>query len=98
MDSECVIICDALNALPRIRTLESCCGHGETGFRVFFGAGSTAALEPIVKAAHSSAWQVRAGWANGSDLLYFILEGPIGPSAQPGGADDFAQWLNAQNS
>ena len=36
MDPECIPICDALNRIPGIRTLESCCGHGKHGFWVWF--------------------------------------------------------------
>jgi len=36
MDPEVVALCDAMNALPGIRTLESCCGHGAQPLRVFF--------------------------------------------------------------
>ena len=36
MDPECVRLCDAMNALPVIRTTESCCGHGKSPYRIFF--------------------------------------------------------------
>ena len=36
MDDECIGLCDALNRIPGIRTLESCCGHGRHGFWVWF--------------------------------------------------------------
>ena len=34
MDPECIWLCDVLNALPGIRTFESCCGHGAHPFRI----------------------------------------------------------------
>ncbi len=35
-DPEVVELCNAMNALPGITTLESCCGHGKIPFRIFF--------------------------------------------------------------
>lgn len=36
IDLECKRLCIALNALPGIETEESCCGHGEEMYRVWF--------------------------------------------------------------
>jgi len=36
MDYECVPLCNALNAIPGIRTVESCCGHSKTEFMIWF--------------------------------------------------------------
>jgi len=36
MDSECIDLCNAMNALPNISTMESCCGHNESEFKIFF--------------------------------------------------------------
>jgi len=41
MDLEVVYLCDALNALPSIRTTESCCGHGHSEFRIYFRVGKS---------------------------------------------------------
>ena len=38
MDKECVGICDAINSIPGLRTVESCSGHGDREFRVWFVA------------------------------------------------------------
>jgi hypothetical protein len=35
MDKECVDLCKAINALPGIKTRESCCGHGKEPFRIW---------------------------------------------------------------
>lgn len=37
MDKECIAICDAINQIPGLQTVESCCGHGDKEFRVWFG-------------------------------------------------------------
>ena len=36
IDIECEPLCCALNLLPSILTVESCCGHGESPFRIWF--------------------------------------------------------------
>lgn len=36
MDPECIALCDAINAIPGLQTTESCCGHGESLFRIWF--------------------------------------------------------------
>jgi hypothetical protein len=40
MDKECVALCDAMNRIPGIQTYESCCGHGTSDFRIWFGVTS----------------------------------------------------------
>jgi len=36
IDKEVVPLCTALNKIPGVQTLESCCGHGKGNFRIFF--------------------------------------------------------------
>src|SRR5437870_3675057 len=36
LDEECLEICQAMNSLPGIITVESCCGHGTDPYRIFF--------------------------------------------------------------
>ena len=36
MDPECIPLCNALNTIKGIKTIESCCGHGEQPFMVWF--------------------------------------------------------------
>lgn len=36
MDKECIALCDAINNVPGLHTVESCCGHGTRPFRVWF--------------------------------------------------------------
>jgi hypothetical protein len=36
MDEEVIPLCDALNSLIGITTIESCCGHGKETFTIFF--------------------------------------------------------------
>jgi hypothetical protein len=44
MDPECIEICDALNEIPGIETMESCCGHGKFRFSVWFKASDLSPL------------------------------------------------------
>lgn len=75
MDIECIPLCDALNALPGIRTFESCCGHGRGPFRVFLTAESLKDLRQIlVPLSAGTPWRLEANWANGGNIIYFILE------------------------
>lgn len=41
MDKEVVALCDAINALPALHTIESCCGHGEDVFSIWFKCDGT---------------------------------------------------------
>ena len=36
MDKECVRLCESMNRWPGIRTVESCSGHTERPFRIWF--------------------------------------------------------------
>ena len=36
IDKECADLCNALNSLPAIVTISSCCGHGKSPFSIFF--------------------------------------------------------------
>lgn len=48
LDPECRALCEAMNALPGIQTVESCCGHGKGPFRIWFTASSLKALPRLV--------------------------------------------------
>lgn len=36
MDKECIELCDALNSIDAIQTIESCCGHDNEPFQIWF--------------------------------------------------------------
>ena len=50
MDPECIELCDALNDIDDVKTVESCCGHGRHGFWILFKADSFKPLYFIGKA------------------------------------------------
>jgi hypothetical protein len=41
IDPEVFDLCNAINALPGLQTLESCCGHGERPLAVYFKASKS---------------------------------------------------------
>jgi hypothetical protein len=50
MDQECIPLCDAMNSLPGIKTVSSCCGHGVKHFGIFFtiSGDANAVLPPLL--------------------------------------------------
>lgn len=38
IDPECIPLCRAINAIPGLHTVESCCGHGADPFRIWLRA------------------------------------------------------------
>jgi hypothetical protein len=89
MDKECLVLCDALNALPGIRTFESCCGHGEYPFRVWFFCNQVQRLAPIIEGL-DHAWRVEASHVDCPYRVVFMLEGP----QDPAGGDKLAPYLH----
>lgn len=92
MDPECIELCDALNGLPGIRTIESCCGHGKEPFRVFFIARGDiqSVLMPIVSAIESSGWKLEAYWSNGGNFVVFCLRSH---ATDTSAGDELASWI-----
>jgi len=102
MDPECIKICTALNELPGIRTFESCCGHGEHGFWIWFEV--TAPIEKglltLSRCLYNKQGRVPTDLTQGwRAVLYhldrctkicFLLEGPVGDYA---GADELAEEI-----
>ena len=76
MDRECIPICDALNLLPGIETISSCCGHGYAPFRIYFKAQWLDDLKPILELIDESEfWTLRSSMATGNMEIYFVLDG-----------------------
>ena len=48
IDAECVDLYLAMNRLPGIQTIESCCGHGKHQYRIWFWADSLEALPRLL--------------------------------------------------
>jgi len=85
IDEECLVICEAMNELPGIETYESCCGHDEQPFRVFFHA-TLEGLPPLlyyIDPCHCgfTGWSVQALTDCAMSPVHFVLIGPIGEQA-----------------
>jgi hypothetical protein len=95
MDNECINICKAMNALPGIRTTESCCGHGADPFRIWFEADDLGSLPPIAHLTDPclggfSGWHLLVESHCDRDPVSFLLEGPAGDYS---GAEAFARAI-----
>ena len=83
MDKECVKLCAAINLFDDIRTIESCCGHGEKPYRIWFRANNFKALPRILyflDGCHSGYydWKVIIKTDCGMSYPSLMIEGPIG--------------------
>lgn len=50
MDVECIDLCNALNRLPGLETFESCCGHGNHPYHVFFKCTNIETISRLARA------------------------------------------------
>ena len=49
IDVECYYLCRALNSLPGLDTIESCCGHGKEKYRIWFRAAYPKTINPLIR-------------------------------------------------
>jgi len=98
IDQECVALCDAINKYPGIRTVESCCGHDKTPYRIWFridGLGLTTlpALLYWFDGCHCGFcdWTVTVSTDCGMSLPTFEIKGPVGAFSQ---AEAIARLIN----
>jgi len=86
LDKEVVPLVGAMNAMKGIVTVESCCGHGEDPFRIWFYAESVNTVRPLFEEVST-----RRGWritfeehnSDGDRDYIFCLKGPKGVMAYP---------------
>ena len=100
IDPECIKICTALNELPGIRTVESCCGHGEQPFWIWLMVTDPTALGLLtlsrclchrygrINLPSRKGWKAILDHFDMCPQLCFRLEGPVGDYA---GADAVAE-------
>lgn len=103
MDPECIPICEAMNKFPGITTADSCCGHGNHKFRIFFYADS---LDNLPQMSYFFGGCTRMpGWdlkVTNCELgpVYFMAIGPLGQQAYEDAnkiADKMNAYLKEQN-
>jgi hypothetical protein len=83
IDPQCISICEAINALPGLATVESCCGHGKRPFYIYFVVRKINDLLPLLywsDQCHSGVdgWRVVAYTDCSADMVRWVLEGPVG--------------------
>jgi hypothetical protein len=86
MDQECINICNAINKLSGLYTIDSCCGHGKIEYRIWFKATSLEVLPPLLyyfDICHCgfADWKVIVETDCGMSPVSFMIEGPIGEQA-----------------
>ena len=78
MDKECIPLCDALNSLPDVETIESCCGHCKDRFMVFFTCDNPHSLAVIARVfdrryiGTSQPWYIELQTKDSGAYDYFI--------------------------
>lgn len=102
IDPECVALCVAINKLPGLRTVESCCGHGQYEFWIWVAADTIEALLPLnywIDRCHSGydGWrlEVSTDCSHEPESVRFWLQGPTG--AEGYRQADFIARLIEQN-
>lgn len=109
MDAECVSLCDALNTLPGVTTLESCSGHGKSPFMIWFkcgvaGMAETRGLFFVARCVNSRYWKYGHLWRLYVDIsdtptvplpVRYVLssESQVGEDAYAQARDLFANML-----
>lgn len=86
VDPECRLLCEAMNLVAGIRTIESCCGHGERPYQVYFTANSLDSLPTLLywfAGCHCGyyGWNVFAKTDCAMSPVMFRVEGPVGETA-----------------
>lgn len=89
MDKECVVLCDAINLFaPEIRTVESCCGHGERSYKIWLhvtdsGLAKLPSVLYWIDTCHSGrpGWTCKVYTDCGMSPVTFMIEGPTGQQA-----------------
>ena len=86
MDAEVVTLCKALNRMPGIRTIESCCGHGGSPYHIWLKANGLKFLPKMLywfMSCHCgfSGWRIIVTTDCGMSPVTFLIEGPTGELA-----------------
>lgn len=97
IDVECLSLCETLNQFPGIETTSSCCGHGDSPFRIWFDAANLEVLPPIVyyfDGCHCGfyGWDIIVKTDCSMRPVNFMIEGPKGDQVYKE-ADKIAEML-----
>ena len=80
MDEESIPLCDAINRIPGLLTVESCCGHGKEPFRIWLLANDNNSLAYLLFHAQYQrpGWTMQVTTDGCGDIPTYRLEGPVG--------------------
>ena len=86
IDKECQALVDAINLLPGMHTTESCCGHGEYPFRIWFRPEHPNHMLPLLYYINSchigfKGWRVEVYTDCAMSHVIWLLEGTIGSNS-----------------
>ena len=86
MDRECTELYNAMNEIPGIRTVESCCGHGKDNYRIWFFTKGLRYLPRLLywfNGCHCGfyGWKCFVKTDCAMSPAFFCIEGPIGDQA-----------------
>lgn len=86
VDKECIDLCNALNCIPDITTVESCCGHGTEPYRIWFDTENLETLPHLLywfDGCHSGFydWKIEVYTDCGRSFPTFMVQGPVGERA-----------------
>lgn len=87
IDAECIELCTAINLFsPDIYTTESCCGHGEGPYHIWFGVGDHERLPGLLywfDSCHCGyrGWSVVVYTDCAMSSVTYKLTGPVGEPA-----------------
>ena len=81
MDIECLELCAAMNMMPGIETVASCCGHGEHPYHIWFKATGLRVIPRLLyyfDGCHCGyyGWRVIACTDCAMSPVTFMVEGP----------------------
>ena len=102
MDEEVIALCSAMNTVKGIETIESCCGHGERPFHIWFWADDLECLPGLLYwfDGYNSGcygWQVIVHTDCAMSPVTFMVEGPVGEQAYDDAwqiAKRIKDWIN----
>lgn len=69
MDMECILLCDALNELPDVETFESCCGHFENPYQIWFKTKNPYSVAVIARAIDRRYSGIQMDWMLNAETL-----------------------------
>lgn len=86
IDKECVKLCQAMNLMPGVRTVESCCGHQHKPYQVWFKVKRLTYLPKLIyyfDGCHCGyyGWSITVKTDCSMSPAVFCVNGPIGDSA-----------------